>query len=39
MTPDEIKWLNDYHARVRDVVRAALDEPTRTWLEAATKPL
>jgi Xaa-Pro aminopeptidase len=39
MTPDEIKWLNDYHARVRDVVSAALDEPTRTWLEAATKPL
>jgi hypothetical protein len=24
---------------VRDVVSAALDEPTRTWLEAATKPL
>jgi Xaa-Pro aminopeptidase len=39
MTPDEIKWLNDYHVRVRDVVSAALDEPTRTWLEAATKPL
>jgi hypothetical protein len=39
MTPDEIKWLNNYHARVRDVVSSALDEPMRTWLEAATKPL
>jgi len=36
----ELKWINDYHARVRREVMPLLDdEPTRTWLEAATEPL
>jgi Xaa-Pro aminopeptidase len=39
MAPDEVKWLDAYHAKVREVVSAALDEPTRAWLEAATAPL
>jgi Xaa-Pro aminopeptidase len=36
----ELKWINDYHARVRREVMPLLDdEATRTWLEAATEPL
>ena len=36
---DEIAWLNDYHARVRDAVRPHLDAPTQAWLDTATAPL
>src|SRR5262249_23306505 len=39
MTADEIKWLDDYHAKVRALVSGALDDPTRAWLEAATEKL
>jgi Xaa-Pro aminopeptidase len=39
LAPDEVTWLNDYHARVRELVSGALDEPTRAWLEAATAKL
>jgi Xaa-Pro aminopeptidase len=39
MTPDEIKWLDAYHIRVRDALRGALDDATRGWLDAATRPL
>jgi len=35
----ELDWLNDYHARVRDIVRAQLDETDRLWLDVATAPL
>ncbi|WP_441241067.1 aminopeptidase P family protein [Tardiphaga sp. 768_D3_N2_1] len=36
----ELKWINDYHARVRREVMPLLDdEATRVWLEAATEPL
>jgi Xaa-Pro aminopeptidase len=35
----ELEWLNTYHARVRDIVRAKLDETDRLWLDAATAPL
>src|SRR3954454_15220932 len=36
---DELRWLNDYHARVRREVRAQVDELTKLWLDAATAPL
>lgn len=39
MTEDEIGWLDAYHIRVRDTLREALDDATRSWLEAATAPL
>jgi Xaa-Pro aminopeptidase len=35
----EIDWLNTYHARVRDVVRAKLDDTDRLWLDVATAPV
>lgn len=35
----EVKWVNDYHARVRNEVRPHLDEATRLWLDAATAPI
>lgn len=38
LAADEIAWLNDYHARVRDVIGPHL-VADRKWLEAATAPL
>jgi Xaa-Pro aminopeptidase len=35
----EVKWVNDYHVRVRNEVRPHLDEATRIWLDAATAPI
>jgi Xaa-Pro aminopeptidase len=35
----ELKWLNDYHARVRAEVQPHVDEATKAWLVAATQPL
>jgi Xaa-Pro aminopeptidase len=36
----ELKWLNDYHARVKAEVRPHLDEDaTKLWLDEATAPL
>jgi Xaa-Pro aminopeptidase len=39
MTGDEIAWLDAYHLRVRATLRSALDDATRDWLDAATRPL
>jgi Xaa-Pro aminopeptidase len=36
---EEIAWLDAYHARVRNVLSALVDAPTRAWLIAATAPL
>lgn len=35
----ERRWLNDYHARVRDTLSPMVDEKTRTWLEEATRKI
>jgi Xaa-Pro aminopeptidase len=35
----ELDWLNAYHAEVRGIVRAQLDESDKLWLDAATAPL
>ena len=36
----ELKWLNDYHARVSRIVRPQLDDnATRLWLDEATAEL
>lgn len=37
MSPDEIAWLDAYHARVRETLSPALDPPTRDWLAQATR--
>ncbi|MEW6644007.1 MAG: aminopeptidase P family protein [Pseudomonadota bacterium] len=39
MSADEIQWIDAYHTRVRDTLRGALDDATRSWLDAATRPL
>ncbi|MDB5548912.1 MAG: peptidase [Tardiphaga sp.] len=40
LSDDELRWLNDYHARVRREVRPLLDdEATKVWLDAATAVL
>lgn len=36
----ELKWLNDYHARVAKIVRPQLDDTaTKLWLDEATAEL
>ena len=39
LTPDEVTWLNDYHARVRSVLSPLVDDITRAWLIQATQAL
>ncbi len=37
MELEEIKWLNDYHARVRKTLSPLVDTATRHWLATATR--
>ena len=39
MTPEELDWVNAYHARVAAALGAILDAPTRDWLAAAAASL
>jgi len=39
MTAEEIRWLDDYHARVRTHLGPLVGEDARGWLEHATRPL
>ncbi|MDP9126868.1 MAG: aminopeptidase P family protein [Pseudomonadota bacterium] len=39
LTEPEIKWLNAYHGRVREVIRPLVDEVSAQWLIDATAPL
>ncbi|WOH79782.1 aminopeptidase P family protein [Bradyrhizobium sp. BEA-2-5] len=40
LSPDELAWLNNYHARVAHVVRPHLDDSaTKLWLDEATAAL
>jgi len=39
LTPEEICWLDDYHARVAGTLAPLVDAGTRTWLQDATQPL
>ncbi len=39
LTQEEIDWLNNYHARVREKLSGHLKDAERRWLEAATAPL
>jgi len=39
LTAQELHWLNNYHARVREAVSPLVDPATRSWLEQATRAL
>jgi Xaa-Pro aminopeptidase len=39
LTVPDIAWLDTYHARVRTILAPLVDAPTKTWLDAATRPL
>ena len=39
LSPDEIDWLDAYHARVLAEVGPLVDADVRRWLEKATAPL
>jgi Xaa-Pro aminopeptidase len=39
LAPDERAWVDAYHARVLAEVGPQVDDDTRAWLEAATRPL
>jgi Xaa-Pro aminopeptidase len=39
MAPDELSWLDAYHAEIRDRVGPRVDGAARTWLDRATAPL
>jgi Xaa-Pro aminopeptidase len=39
LTAEEAAWLDRYHARVAQTLSPLLDAESRTWLEAATRPL
>jgi Xaa-Pro aminopeptidase len=39
LSPKERAWLNSYHERVHEVLGPLVDAQTRSWLNAATRPL
>ena len=39
LTQDECAWLNAYHDTIRNALAPHLDDSTRAWLIAATKPV
>lgn len=39
MTPEEIKWVNDYHARVRETLTPLLSPEEAAWLADKTREL
>ena len=39
LTPEELRWLNDYHQLVYDRLAPHLDAPDRDWLCSATAPI
>jgi Xaa-Pro aminopeptidase len=39
LDPDEIAWLDNYHARVRKTLSPLVDAPTRRWLAQAARRL
>ena len=37
--PEDIAWIDRYHARVRREIQPLLDDDTQAWLLGATAPL
>ena len=39
ISKQELRWINAYHARVRNEIRPLVDEVTKVWLDRATEPM
>ncbi|KAI3717129.1 hypothetical protein L1987_68511 [Smallanthus sonchifolius] len=39
LLPEEIKWVNSYHMKCRDILAPYLDESEKAWLNQATEPI
>ena len=39
LTPEEIGWLDSYHARVRETLTPVVDDETALWLTEVTRPV
>ncbi|MEL6955165.1 MAG: M24 family metallopeptidase C-terminal domain-containing protein, partial [Pseudomonadota bacterium] len=39
LSPDENAWVDDYHAKVLDIIGPQVDGEVKAWLEAACAPL
>jgi Xaa-Pro aminopeptidase len=39
LSPEEMAWIDAYHARVREALEPDLDPATRAWLAEATRPM
>ena len=39
LTPDELSWLNEYHARVWAEIGPRLEGDIKEWLKDACRPL
>ncbi len=39
LSPDELDWLNDYHAKVLEKIGPKLEGSDREWLEQACAPI
>nr|XP_043606348.1 aminopeptidase P1 [Erigeron canadensis] len=39
LLPEEIKWVNSYHAKCREILAPYLDESEKAWLNQATEPI
>jgi Xaa-Pro aminopeptidase len=39
LTPEELRWLDDYHARVARELAPLIDAQARAWLAEATRPI
>jgi Xaa-Pro aminopeptidase len=39
MTDEEVRWVNEFHARCREVVGPRLEGKVKEWLERETQPI
>ncbi|KAM7529743.1 hypothetical protein LguiB_033153 [Lonicera macranthoides] len=39
LVPEEIKWVNNYHSKCREILSPFLNESEMSWLEKATEPI
>jgi C-terminal region of peptidase_M24 len=39
LSSNELKWLNDYNALVKNTLRGLVDAPTQGWLDLQCAPL